>query len=666
MKFIKFIILNLILFIGSSLMLHAQNNYKSWSDIIRKNDATWFATSGAQNIAENVLLYQRNIGGWPKNIEMQKPLSDTEKLSLIALKNDLHDITTDNGATYQEMLFLAKMYKQKPDERYKKAFLSGLDYLLQAQYGNGGWPQFYPLKKGYYTHITYNDDSMFHILTILKQIAETSDYYGISIPKEYVDKAKFAFDKGITCIIKTQYKQNGVLTAWCAQHDENTLAPAKARAYELPSLSGKESAKIVLLLMTIDNPSPEVITAVKSAHAWFEKTKITNLEEKRILNDAGKVIDKKMIVTQNATPIWARFMELDTNEPFFSDRDGVKKKTLDEIGEERKNGYSWYTDEPKEVLKKYPSWEKKYAFEKNEKKKIENVNRVTVAQDGSGDFKLIQDAINAVKAFPYERVTIYIKNGIYYEKIRIPEFNDRISLIGESKEKTIITYDDYFNKINLGRNSTFYTYTMLVEANDFSATNLTIQNASGDIGQAVALSIMGDRAYVFNCNILGNQDTLYASGNNSRQYFKDCYIEGTTDFIFGKATVLFENCQIHSLKNSYITAASTPEGKEFGFVFKNCTLTADKNATQVYLGRPWRIYAKTVFIACKMGNHILPQGWENWSKPEAEKTAFYAEYNCSGEGFKPEKRVTWSHQLSKKDAKKYTFKNILGFEVQGF
>ncbi|MDN3673186.1 pectate lyase [Flavobacterium branchiarum] len=370
MKFIKSIILNLILLAGSSLMLHAQSNYKSWSDIIRKSDASWFATPEAQIIAENVLLYQRNIGGWPKNIEMQKPLSDTEKQSLIALKSDLHDITTDNGATYQEMLFLAKMYKQKPDERYNKAFLSGLDYLLEAQYDNGGWPQFYPLKKGYYTHITYNDDSMFHILTILKQIAETSDYYGIPIPKEYVTKAKVAFDKGITCIIKTQYKQNGVLTAWCAQHDENTLAPAKARAYELPSLSGKESAKITLLLMTIDNPSPEVITAVKSAYAWFEKTKITNLEEKRILNDAGKIIDKKMIVTQNAAPIWARFMELDSNEPFFCDRDGVKKKTLDEIGAERKNGYSWYSDEPKEVLKKYPSWEKKYAFEKSEKKKL--------------------------------------------------------------------------------------------------------------------------------------------------------------------------------------------------------------------------------------------------------------------------------------------------------
>jgi pectinesterase len=162
-----------------------------------------------------------------------------------------------------------------------------------------------------------------------------------------------------------------------------------------------------------------------------------------------------------------------------------------------------------------------------------------------------------------------------------------------------------------------------------------------------------------NCNILGNQDTLYASGKGNRQYFKDCYIKGTTDFIFGSATALFENCTIHSKKNSYITAASTPEGIEYGFVFKNCKLTADENVTEVYLGRPWRIYAKTVFINCEMGNHIKPEGWHNWSKPEAEKTSFYGEYNCTGAGFKSQSRVSWSHQLSKSQAKDYTVENIL-------
>jgi len=351
----------------------AQNNYKNWPDVIRKNDASWFGTEEAKKIAENVLLYQRDIGGWPKNIQMQNELTPSQQKDLLEIKKTTKETTTDNGATTQEMLFMSKMYAQVKDERYKESFLKGLNYLLEAQYRNGGWPQFYPLKKGYYTHITYNDDSMVRILNVMKEVSEETDFYSIKPSKEIVLKTKTAFDKGIDCIIKTQYKQNGVLTAWCAQHDEVTLLPAKARAYELPSLSGKESAKIVLLLMSIKNPSTEVITAVKSANAWFEKTKITNLEEKRILNDAGKIIDKKMIPAQNAVPIWARFMDLDTNEPFFCDRDGIKKKSLDEIGAERRNGYAWYTDEPKEVLKKYASWAVKNGVkvsETSDKKKL--------------------------------------------------------------------------------------------------------------------------------------------------------------------------------------------------------------------------------------------------------------------------------------------------------
>lgn len=646
---------------GISFIANAQNTFKNWPDIIRKNDAAWFASAEAKNIAENVLLYQRNIGGWPKNIQMQNPLSETEKQKLVVLKSDLKEITTDNGATCQEMLFMSKMYAQVKDDRYKESFLKGLNYLLEAQYNNGGWPQFFPLKKGYYTHITYNDDSMVNIMNIMKQVGEETDFYSIKPSKKIAEKAKKSFDKGIDCILKTQYKQNGVLTAWCAQHDEVSLAPANARAFELASLSGYESAKIVLLLMSIEKPSAEIITAVKSAQIWFEKTKITNLEEKRVLNDAGKIIDKKMIVTQNAAPIWARFMDLETNEPFFCDRDGIRKKSLEEIGSERRNGYSWYTDAPKEVLKKYASWAIKNGIkvsskETSDKKKD---NLITVALDGSGDFTKIQDAINACPSFPYEKITVFIKNGIYNEKIRIPEWNTNLALIGESKENTIISFDDNFAKINTGRNSTFFTYTILVEGDDFSASNLTFKNASGDNGQAIALSLVANRAKISNCNILGNQDTLYLSGKNAKEYFKDCYIEGTTDFIFGSATALFENCEIKSLKNSYITAASTPQDSTFGFVFKDCKLTSNSAATAVYLGRPWRIYAKTVYINCDMGKHIKPEGWENWSKPEAEKTTFYAEYNCKGEGFQPTKRVSWSHQLQKKEAENYTIENIL-------
>ncbi|WP_264524322.1 pectate lyase [Flavobacterium sp. N502536] len=654
---------NILLFFGMVLSfgIQAQNSYKNWPDIIRKSDAAWFGTDEAKKIAENVLLYQRDIGGWPKNIQMQKELTPEQKKELLALKKTTAETTTDNGATCQEMLFMSKMYAQVKDDRYQESFLKGLQYLLDAQYKNGGWPQFYPLKKGYYTHITYNDDSMVNILNTIKQVSEETNYFSIKPAKAIVEKAKAAFEKGIDCILKTQYRQNGVLTAWCAQHDEVTLAPANARAFELASLSGSESAKIVLLLMAVEKPSPQIITAVQSAQAWFEKTKITNLEEKRILNEDGKIIDKKMIVAQNAAPIWARFMDLSTNVPFFCDRDGIRKKSLEEIGAERRNGYSWYSDAPKEVLKKYPAWAAKNGLKVSAKEPLEKKknNFITVAQDGSGDFTKIQDAINAAPSFPYEKITVFVKNGTYNEKIRIPEWNTQLALIGESKENTVIVFDDNFSKINTGRNSTFYTYTVLVEGDDFSASNLTIKNASGDNGQAIALSVVANRVQILNCNILGNQDTLYLSGKEAKQYIKDCYIEGTTDFIFGSATALFENCEIHSIKNSYITAASTPEGTAFGFVFKNCRLTAASSATAVYLGRPWRIYAKTVYIDCDMAKHIRPEGWENWSKPEAEKTAFYAEYNCKGEGASSAKRVSWSHQLEKKEAEKYTIDNIL-------
>ncbi|WP_339881352.1 pectate lyase [Polaribacter vadi] len=652
---LKFIFLIITLTFSESLFSQVHN--QSWNNIIHQNKDDWFKTNEAKEIAENVLLYQREIGGWPKNIQMQNPLSEAEKQHLKALKSSTKEITTDNGATIQEMLFLSKMYAQTKDKKYENAFLKGLDYLLAAQYENGGWPQFYPLKKGYYTHITYNDDSMVNILNLLKEIKNNTNFYAIKPADDVLKKIEIAFQKGIDCILKTQYKQNGILTVWCAQHDENTLLPAKARAYELPSLSGAESAEIVMLLMSIENPSKEIVNAVESAVSWFEKVKITGLKEVKTYNEKGQIIDKKMIPDENAPAIWARFSELEDNTPFFCDRDGIKKATLAEIGSERRNGYAWYKTTPQKVLNKYPKWKEKIS--KSKTVKIKDEYNVTVSKNGKGDYTTIQQAINNSKSFPYKRVTIFIKDGIYYEKVKIHEWNSNITLVGESKEKTIITFDDYFDKINLGRNSTFFTQTLLVEANNVVLKNLTIENSAGEVGQAVALAVSSDEVAVINCKLLGNQDTLYASGNG-KQYYKDCYIEGTTDFIFGSATAFFENCQIHSKKDSYITAASTDKKTEFGFVFKDCKITSDENVTKVYLGRPWRIYAKTVFITSNLGKHILAVGWHNWSKPEAEKTTFYAEFKNLGDGFHPNERAKWSHQLNDDEAKKYTLKNVLG------
>ena len=293
-------------------------------------------------------------------------------------------------------------------------------------------------------------------------------------------------------------------------------------------------------------------------------------------------------------------------------------------------------------------------------------NYFTVAQDGSGNFKTIQEAIYATRDLSQQQVTIFIKKGIYKEKIVIPSWKTNISLVGESRDSTIITYDDYAGKKLTARDEflktdtlrTYTSYTVLVEGNGCRIENLTIKNTAGRVGQAVALHVEGDKFVTKNCTLIGNQDTLYAATSNSRQFYKDCYIEGTTDFIFGEATVVFQNCTIKSLTNSYITAASTRPGQPYGFVFFDCKLIADTTVKKVYLGRPWRAYAKTVYINTQMDSHILKEGWDNWRNPENEKTVLYAEYKSFGEGADNTARVKWSKQLTAKEAKKYTLKNI--------
>ncbi|MBB6237034.1 pectinesterase [Pedobacter sp. AK013] len=297
---------------------------------------------------------------------------------------------------------------------------------------------------------------------------------------------------------------------------------------------------------------------------------------------------------------------------------------------------------------------------------------ITVSQDGSGNYKTIQEAVNSVRDLGEQEAKIYVKNGIYKEKLIIPSWKIKIAIIGESVENTIITNDDYSGKANPAEKdafgnakfSTYTSFTVLVQGNDTHFENLTIINSSGRVGQAVAIHVEGDRFIAKNCRFLGNQDTLYAAIENSRQYYQNCYIEGTTDFIFGKATVVFQNCTIKSLSNSYITAASTSAQQKFGFVFINCTLIAEPLVTKAYLGRPWRPYAKTVFINCNLGKHILPEGWNPWKGdkmfPDKERTVFYAEYKNNGDGASPKTRLPWTKQLTDKEAKNYTLKNILG------
>lgn len=283
-----------------------------------------------------------------------------------------------------------------------------------------------------------------------------------------------------------------------------------------------------------------------------------------------------------------------------------------------------------------------------------------VAEDGSGDFTKVQDVIDAIPHMRKKRTFVFIKKGTYQEKLMLPSTKSNISFVGEDVKNTILTYDDFATKknkfgeeIGTSGSSSFYVY-----GSGFEATNITFENSSGPVGQAVAVRVDGDKVKFENCRFLGFQDTLYPHGRESRQYYKNCYIEGTVDFIFGWSTAVFEDCEIFCKTKGYITAASTEKDTEFGFVFLNCKITGDAAPDTYYLGRPWRDYAQTVFINCELGNHIKPEGWHNWNKTNAEKTAYYGEYKNLGKGFSPTQRVSWSHQLSTKEAEKYSLENI--------
>jgi len=291
------------------------------------------------------------------------------------------------------------------------------------------------------------------------------------------------------------------------------------------------------------------------------------------------------------------------------------------------------------------------------------LKKIIVAKDGSGNYTSVQEAFNAIPSNNKKPLTIFIKKGVYKERLVLDTLKDFVTLIGENKDETVLTFDNHRGTI-LPNGDTVNTWTsasFFIYASHFEAESITFENNAGfTAGQAVAVFASGDQLSFFNCRFVGFQDVLFCSRAGSRQYYKNCYIEGTTDFIFGAATAVFQSCHIHSKKRSHVTAASTPKEIEYGFVFLDCKLTGDPGLVGVSLGRPWRPYASVTYIRCEIGNHISPEGWNNWRNPENEKTARYAEYKTSGAGMNIENRVKWSKQLSDEEVKSYTLKNIFG------
>jgi len=331
------------------LLLLSASNATVPSKFAKQSDE-WFQSKEGMNIADNVLTWQTPSGSWPKN-------KDTASKPFDGDSEDLHG-TFDNGATTDELRFVVRAFRVTNEPRYKQVFLKGLSHILEAQYPTGGFPQYYPISKGYHRHITFNDDVMVRILELLRDVSESSDYEFLKM--EDRTKAKDAVNKGIDCILRTQIKQDGKLTAWCAQHDEKTFEPAWARTYEPPSISGAESVGVVRFLMSIEEPTPAIIDAIEGSVEWFRSATIQGIRLERFTNIEGQE-DKRVVKDPDAPPIWARFYEIGSNRPIFLDRDSVVRYSFSEITQERRTGYAYYGGwAARLITEEYPRWREKH------------------------------------------------------------------------------------------------------------------------------------------------------------------------------------------------------------------------------------------------------------------------------------------------------------------
>lgn len=367
----------ILLFVALAANAAAQVNDKThaplkWRDAL-KQKSEWYASAEALRVADNLLLFQRDVGGWPKNIDMAAPLSEQERAELIKLKGVTGNeaaATIDNGATFTQLEYLARVYTAQKQERHREAFLKGLDYLLAAQYENGGWPQYYPLRKGYYAHITYNDNAMVGVLELLRDVARRQPVYTF-VDDARRQKSEQAVGRGVECILKTQVKVDGKLTVWGAQHDVTTLAPAPARKFEPVSLASRESVAVTRFLIGVERPDARVVEAIESAIAWFNSAQLSGIRwtEKEDKSVPGGM-ERTVVKDPQAPPLWARFYKIGTNRPVFEGRDGVVRYSVLEIEAERRNGYGWYTEEPLKLINKdYTAWQKRLKKQTTEQSK---------------------------------------------------------------------------------------------------------------------------------------------------------------------------------------------------------------------------------------------------------------------------------------------------------
>lgn len=526
--------------------VHAQKRYNA----LRETNKDFFKTAQARQVGDQVIDYQRITGGWPKNIDMAKPMTDNERKQVLQDKSRRDDSTTDNDATNMQMMYLARLYQATKDSKYRDAFCRGVEYLLSGQYANGGWPQFWPEMHGYQIHITFNDDAMVNTMNMLRNVyLQKAPFEGKLTDKTLRSKAKVAFDKGVECILKCQILKDGQPTVWCQQHDRDTFEPRPARAFELSSYCSAESASIVELLMQIPNPTEDIKRAIRGAMSWFDTYKLTGLKVVRTGEPRSPFRNTELVKdSQATTPLWARYYDLERCEPFVCDRDGIPRRHLSEIGTERRNGYSWYNDRPAMLYPLYEKWAAKYdaAHKLNLRLNSPGANeRGIVDMDPISKPKLesfdaivkagerIQDAIEQAPENPTRPYKILIRNGVYHEKVIIDRPN--IVLVGENRDSVIIEYAETSASQTIkeykGQPVHMGVIVLQGNANDCIISGITVYNNYGSTVEKTTthqMAIYGKatRTIVINSNIFadGNDALSLWCQQGGMYYHADLYL----------------------------------------------------------------------------------------------------------------------------------------------
>lgn len=647
------VILMMALFAAS----HTAKAQQAFKNIARETSPEFFQSDEAKRVGDQILLYQRVTGGWPKNIDMAKPLSDDQKAKVLADKQRRDDSTTDNGATNTQITYLARLYQQTKDKRYRDGFRRGIEYLLSGQYENGGWPQFWPEMRDYQIHITYNDDAMVNTLRMLRDVMEEKEPYQGLISKSMRKQMKQAFDKGIECILATQIVTDGQLTVWCQQHDRETFKPAAARAYELPSYCTQESAAITQLLMELPNPDERVKKAVHAAMRWFDKYKLTGYKEIRKGYKGSPDQDRYLVKDADAKPMWARYYDLEYCEPYVCDRDGVPRRHLEQIGSERRNGYSWYGDRPASLYKKYEKWANKYDPENKVaislKTKGANENgtidwfRKPVKDVADFDAVVnpgdsIQLAIEKAPATPEKPFKILIRKGTYNQKVIIDRPN--IILVGEDKDSTILILAETRDTQKIteyhGKSVGNGVIVLQEGADDCIISGLTVYNNYGTVvdpgntTHQMAIFGRGTRTIVINSNVWadGNDALSLWCHDGGLYYHADLYLRCLgVDFLCPRGWCYATRCRFEGDGHAIIWHDGRGD-KTKKLVIKDSYFDAKR---PTILGR-YHHDAQFFLLNCKMSQNILDSNIQYAyidKQPDPNEwglRAYY--YNCYREG----------------------------------